>query len=344
MISRLVHFTSPPPLAREGWDEMRIEVSSQSTVRFAGDQTARPLQGPERPSRRPHRRRCGAAARRSMGFWEEGSAGAEMTDGVRSGEAQSEEAAGPRSIDRRGFLALGGAALASTLARPAFAETRDMGSRFVWGAGTSSYQIEGSPTRAGGGASVWDTFCRRPGAIRDGSSGDIACDHINRWREDVALMRDLGLRAYRFDRGRHARGHRSRERQDSISTTAWWMRCSRPASSRGLRFFIGTTRKLHKRGGWSGDASPNGSHSTRRSWASGCQWAEGYRHASGSSPDFATAHAEGLGRLVPRRDPVERCRSLGHPESDEFVHDGERRSARARRARRLHRPRQHPRT
>ena len=106
--------------------------------------------------------------------------------------------AGDLPMERRAFLTLGAAALASTLIEPARAETRDLGNRFVWGAGTSAYQIEGSPTRAGGGASVWDTFCRRAGAIRDGSSGEVACDHVNRWAEDVALMRDLGLRAYRF--------------------------------------------------------------------------------------------------------------------------------------------------
>ncbi|MEZ5740282.1 MAG: family 1 glycosylhydrolase [Burkholderiaceae bacterium] len=69
---------------------------------------------------------------------------------------------------------------------------------FLWGSGTSSYQIEGSPIHDGGGESVWDTFARQPGAIKDGHSGDIACDHYRRHREDVGLMQDLGLGAYRF--------------------------------------------------------------------------------------------------------------------------------------------------
>jgi beta-glucosidase len=99
---------------------------------------------------------------------------------------------------RRDFFALGRMAALGTLVRPASARTSGFDSTFIWGAATSAYQIEGSATRANGGASVWDTFCRRRGAIRDGSSGDIACDHINRYREDVALMRSLGLRAYRF--------------------------------------------------------------------------------------------------------------------------------------------------
>ena len=101
-------------------------------------------------------------------------------------------------MDRRDFLALGASAAATPLLEPAQAQAPAFGDRFVWGAATSSYQIEASPTRAGGGASVWDAFCRRPGAIRDGSSGEIACDHYERYREDVALMGELGIRAYRF--------------------------------------------------------------------------------------------------------------------------------------------------
>ena len=69
---------------------------------------------------------------------------------------------------------------------------------FVWGAATSSYQIEGAPWRAGGGASVWDRFCDQPGKIAGGDTGEFACDHVNRYREDVELMTQLGLRAYRF--------------------------------------------------------------------------------------------------------------------------------------------------
>jgi beta-glucosidase len=69
---------------------------------------------------------------------------------------------------------------------------------FAWGVATASYQIEGAPYRVGGGRSVWDMFCERPGAINDGSNGDIACDHYNRYREDVALMRELGVPNYRL--------------------------------------------------------------------------------------------------------------------------------------------------
>lgn len=69
---------------------------------------------------------------------------------------------------------------------------------FLWGAATSAYQIEGSPLADGAGPSIWHRFSHTPGAVARGDTGDVACDHYRRWREDVALMRDLGLGAYRF--------------------------------------------------------------------------------------------------------------------------------------------------
>jgi beta-glucosidase len=69
---------------------------------------------------------------------------------------------------------------------------------FVWGVATSAYQIEGAAHEDGRGDSIWDEFCRRPGAIKDGSNGDRACDHYHRVDEDVDLMAGLGVRAYRF--------------------------------------------------------------------------------------------------------------------------------------------------
>lgn len=69
---------------------------------------------------------------------------------------------------------------------------------FVWGTATSAYQIEGASRADGRGESIWDRFAARPGAIADGSDGAVACDHYHRWREDVDLMRALGLGAYRF--------------------------------------------------------------------------------------------------------------------------------------------------
>ncbi|HLU59364.1 MAG TPA: GH1 family beta-glucosidase [Pseudonocardia sp.] len=69
---------------------------------------------------------------------------------------------------------------------------------FVWGTATAAYQIEGAATEDGRGASIWDTFSHTPGAVRDGDTGDVACDHYHRYREDVGLMRELGIGAYRF--------------------------------------------------------------------------------------------------------------------------------------------------
>jgi beta-glucosidase len=69
---------------------------------------------------------------------------------------------------------------------------------FLWGAATSAYQIEGSPLADGAGPSIWHRFCHSPGRVRDGDTGDIACDHYRRFRDDISLMADLGLNAYRF--------------------------------------------------------------------------------------------------------------------------------------------------
>ncbi len=69
---------------------------------------------------------------------------------------------------------------------------------FVFGASTASYQIEGAWDEDGRGLSIWDTFCAEPGQDPDGSDGKVACDHYHRYAEDVALMKRLGLDAYRF--------------------------------------------------------------------------------------------------------------------------------------------------
>lgn len=69
---------------------------------------------------------------------------------------------------------------------------------FFWGAATSAYQIEGAWDEDGKGESIWDHFCHTPGNIEDGDTGDVACDHYHRWPEDITLMKELGLKAYRF--------------------------------------------------------------------------------------------------------------------------------------------------
>ena len=69
---------------------------------------------------------------------------------------------------------------------------------FLFGTATAAYQIEGARDADGKGPSIWDAFCRRPGAISTGETGNVACDHYHRWREDTALQRDLGCNAYRL--------------------------------------------------------------------------------------------------------------------------------------------------
>ncbi|WP_055585161.1 GH1 family beta-glucosidase, partial [Streptacidiphilus griseoplanus] len=69
---------------------------------------------------------------------------------------------------------------------------------FLWGVSTAAYQIEGAVDEDGRGRSVWDTFAHTPGRVRDGHTGDTACDHYHRWPEDLALLGGLGVGAYRF--------------------------------------------------------------------------------------------------------------------------------------------------
>ena len=69
---------------------------------------------------------------------------------------------------------------------------------FTWGTATASYQVEGAVTEDGRGRSIWDTFAHTPGRIADGQNGDVADDHYHRYPQDIALMADLGLNAYRF--------------------------------------------------------------------------------------------------------------------------------------------------
>jgi beta-glucosidase len=71
-------------------------------------------------------------------------------------------------------------------------------SNFLWGAATASYQIEGAWNEDGKGESIWDRFSHTPGKITNGDTGDLTCDHYHRYPEDIALMRQLGLKAYRF--------------------------------------------------------------------------------------------------------------------------------------------------
>jgi beta-glucosidase len=69
---------------------------------------------------------------------------------------------------------------------------------FVWGVATSAFQIEGATSADGRGTSIWDTFCRTPGKVFEGHTGDIACEHYHHWQSDLDLIAELGVDAYRF--------------------------------------------------------------------------------------------------------------------------------------------------
>jgi beta-glucosidase len=99
------------------------------------------------------------------------------------------------NMSRRRFFA----ALAGMLAaRRASAAERTFPTDFVWGASTASYQIEGAANEDGRGKSIWDVFSHTPGRVKNGDTGDVACDHYHRWREDLDLLAGGGFKAYRF--------------------------------------------------------------------------------------------------------------------------------------------------
>ena len=81
---------------------------------------------------------------------------------------------------------------------PIFSTPMSFPKNFVWGAAAAAYQIEGAWNAVGRGPSIWDVFSQQKGKIFENHNGDIACDHYHRWREDVTLMRQLGLQAYRL--------------------------------------------------------------------------------------------------------------------------------------------------
>jgi beta-glucosidase len=116
------------------------------------------------------------------------------------------------------------------------ADVLDLAARFprgfAWGAATAAYQIEGGADEDGRTPSIWDTFSHTPGRTRRGETGDVACDHYHRWRDDLDLMASLGLRAYRF----------------SISWPRVQPGGAGPANPRGLDFYDRLVDGLLSRG------------------------------------------------------------------------------------------------
>jgi beta-glucosidase len=96
-----------------------------------------------------------------------------------------------------------GTAHATAVAKPKFSPVHDsfpiaFPKNFFWGAATAAYQIEGARNEDGKGESIWDRFVRIPGKIKNGDTGDVACDSYHRWREDIALLQAMNLNSYRF--------------------------------------------------------------------------------------------------------------------------------------------------
>jgi beta-glucosidase len=103
---------------------------------------------------------------------------------------------------------------------------------FLWGVATSAFQIEGAASDDGRGDSIWDEFCRRSGTIKDGSSGQVACDHYHRMHDDVALIASLNVGAYRFSM--------SWPRVQPLGAGAW--------NERGFAFYDRLVDELLRRG------------------------------------------------------------------------------------------------
>ena len=144
-------------------------------------------------------------------------------------------------LTRRGFLGVSAATTVATVgaakgAGKIKAKGDDKGAPFpkdfVWGAATAAYQIEGAAAEDGKGPSVWDVFCKKKGAIYEGNTGDVACDHYHRYKEDVALMKALGISSYRF----------------SISWPRVLPEGTGALNPKGLDFYNRLVDELHKNG------------------------------------------------------------------------------------------------
>lgn len=103
---------------------------------------------------------------------------------------------------------------------------------FVWGAATASHQIEGAYKEDGKGLNIWDVFSHEPGNVQNGHTGDVACDHYHKFKEDIALMRKLGIKAYRF----------------SISWTRIFPEGTGKVNEKGAKFYSDLIDELVKNG------------------------------------------------------------------------------------------------
>lgn len=137
--------------------------------------------------------------------------------------------------------------------------TTHLPSDFVWGVATSAYQIEGGIDQDGRGASIWDTFAHTPGKTRHGDDGDVACDHRNRWREDVDLLAALGVGGYRLSLA-WPRLQPTGRGPLTESAVAWYRELLEALIAKGIRPFVtlyhwDLPQALEAEGGWTNRAT-----------------------------------------------------------------------------------------
>ncbi|MDR0483343.1 MAG: family 1 glycosylhydrolase [Cellulomonadaceae bacterium] len=135
-----------------------------------------------------------------------------------------------------------------------FTTAKDFPHDFAWGAATAAYQIEGAVAEGGRTPSIWDTFAHTPGRIMNGDTGDIACDHYHRFAEDVTLMADMGLTAYRFSLS-WSRVMPTGTGSLSDDGVAYYRRVLTALRERGIRPFVtlyhwDLPQELEDAGGW----------------------------------------------------------------------------------------------
>jgi beta-glucosidase len=140
-----------------------------------------------------------------------------------------------------------------TLPSPVLDITR-FSPEFLWGAATAAYQIEGAVTEGGRAPSIWDTFSHTPGAITNGDTGDIACDHYHRWEHDLDLAEEFGLTAYRFSLS-WARLQPDGEGPLNPTAVDFYRRLLAGLADRGIRPFVtlyhwDMPQRLEDAGGW----------------------------------------------------------------------------------------------
>jgi beta-glucosidase len=135
-----------------------------------------------------------------------------------------------------------------------FPESSAFPADFAWGVATAAYQIEGAASEGGRGPSIWDTFSHTPGRVHHGDTGDIACDHYHRWRDDLDLIAELGVRVYRLSVS-WSRLQPSGEGELNPEAVAFYRELLAGMRDRGIRPFVTLYRwdlpqRLQDAGGW----------------------------------------------------------------------------------------------